>query len=64
MVGVLAGSLMAFLLIRATDLGEFTMPWGRLGIILLVGLVVGLVASVFPTHKISKLNVLDALAVG
>jgi putative ABC transport system permease protein len=63
-VGVLAGSLMAFLLIRATDLGEFTMPWGRLGIILLVGLVVGLVASVFPTHKISKLNVLDALAVG
>jgi len=61
-IGLLAGVLLAFLLINATDdVGDFSFEWPRLAIILVLGVLVGIVASWLPGRRVSRLNVLEAL---
>ena len=61
-IGILSGVLLAWLLINATDdVGDFSFEWPRLGLILVVGVLVGIVASWLPGRRVSRLNVLEAL---
>jgi putative ABC transport system permease protein len=61
-VGMISGVALAFLLINAADdVGDFSFEWPRLLIILVLGVLVGIVASWLPGRRVSRLNVLEAL---
>ncbi|MEZ5322873.1 MAG: FtsX-like permease family protein [Microthrixaceae bacterium] len=61
-VGIASGLILGYFLIRASDLGGLQVQWGRLGILLGVGVALGLVASLLPTRRVSKVGILDAIA--
>jgi len=63
LIGMGAGLLIGWLLLRASDLGSLEIQWGRMGIILALGVVLGLLASIAPTRRVTKLNVLEAIEV-
>lgn len=62
-VGMAAGTLLAWLLLRSSDLSEMDIDWRRFGILLAMGIAIGLVASIAPTRRVTKLNVIEAVSV-
>ncbi len=40
---------------------EMVLPWGRLGLFLLIALVVGVLAALWPARRAARLNVLEAI---
>lgn len=40
---------------------EMVLPWGRLGLFLLIALVVGVLAAVWPARRAARLNMLQAI---
>jgi putative ABC transport system permease protein len=64
--GVALGLFMSWGLIRAINrLSDadvaFSLPAGRLGLVLLLGVVLGVVASLIPARRSTQLDVLDAI---
>jgi putative ABC transport system permease protein len=66
--GLLLGALVAFGMIHAINGAVeegvsvgFSLPWGMLGIVLVFGIGLGLLASWIPSRRSTKLDVLDAL---
>ena len=43
-------------------LGSFTIPWGQIAVLVVASGVAGVVASIYPAWKASRMNVLDAIA--
>ncbi|MHC0429621.1 ABC transporter permease [Streptomyces sp. O3] len=41
---------------------EMAVPWGRLGLFLLIALVVGVLAAIWPARRAARLNVLGAIS--
>ncbi|WP_156725381.1 ABC transporter permease [Streptomyces apocyni] len=41
---------------------EMVLPWGRLGLFLLIALVVGVLAAIWPARRAARLNVLAAIS--
>ncbi len=67
-IGLFAGVFLGFALTRAIDSTSggsenitFVFAWGRLALIALIGVVVGLVAAIIPMIKVSRMDVLDSL---
>ena len=61
-VGMGSGALMGWLLIRASNFSEVSLDTTRLIVIFIVGVGIGVVASIVPIIRVNKLEVLDALA--
>ncbi|NLA34244.1 MAG: ABC transporter permease, partial [Actinobacteria bacterium] len=61
LIGLGSGALLAWLLLRATDLQDVTFSWKNLTVIFLLGLVLGVVASIAPTRRVSKLDILASI---
>ncbi|AQY20640.1 hypothetical protein T261_08671 [Streptomyces lydicus] len=40
---------------------EMVLPWGRLGLFLLIALVVGVLAALWPARRAARLNMLEAI---
>ena len=62
-VGIASGLLLGFLLLRASDLGSLDVQWDRMAVLLGIGLLIGIIASIVPTRRVTKLNVLEAIEV-
>lgn len=61
-VGLVSGAFLAFWLTRSLDTGGgFTFQWTTLAIVFVVGLVVGVLASLIPARRVSRMDVLAAL---
>jgi putative ABC transport system permease protein len=66
--GIALGSFLGWAMFRALaqaddiDTDVFAIPVGQLGLVLMLGAVVGLVASVRPARRAARLDVLDAIA--
>lgn len=43
-------------------LGSFAIPWGQIAVLVVASGVAGVVASIYPARKASRMNVLDAIA--
>lgn len=62
LVGFVAGLALALLLIRAADFdAAISFNYARLGAILALGVVVGVVASIVPTRRVSRTAIVDAM---
>jgi putative ABC transport system permease protein len=63
-VGLIAGIFLGFCLTRPIELtgASFQFEWLRIGLVFVAGLLIGLVASLVPARRVSKMDVLDALA--
>lgn len=65
LLGIIVG-VSAGMVIRSTyannGLTQLAIPWGELGVFLVLSIVVGLVASISPAHHALKQPVLDAVA--
>jgi putative ABC transport system permease protein len=64
--GLLLGSLVAYGIVHAINGSAdadvpFSLPWGILAIVLVLGIGLGLLASWIPSRRSTKLDVLDAL---
>jgi putative ABC transport system permease protein len=64
LVGLLAGIFLGYCLTRPIELpgASFQFEWLRLGLVAIAGLLIGLVASLLPARRVSRMDVLDALA--
>ena len=64
LVGLIAGIFLGYCLTRPIELpgASFQFEWLRLGLVAIAGLLIGLVASLVPARRVSKMDVLDALA--
>lgn len=62
-VGMSTGLLLGYLILRASDFGSLDVQWGRMGILFGIGIVIGIIAAIAPTRRVTKLNVLDAIEV-
>jgi putative ABC transport system permease protein len=60
-LGIPLGVVLALLVGVAIKYAAFTVPVGTLVVFVLVAIVVGLVAAIFPARRASRLNVLEAL---
>ena len=62
-MGMLGGTFLAWTLIRAADFGGGLRFDGvRLAIIAAAGVLVGLVAALIPTRRVTRLDILESLA--
>lgn len=61
-IGVAAGSLLGAVVIGAIDEVDVPLAWGRVGWIVLAGVVVSVIASLWPARRAVKLPMLDAMA--
>jgi putative ABC transport system permease protein len=64
LVGIAAGLLLAWIVSRAlSDEGiVFVVPWLQVGVLLVVGLLVGVVAALAPSARAARVDVLSAIA--
>jgi putative ABC transport system permease protein len=62
LVGMAAGALLAFLLLRKTDIGSYPIEWVRIGVIFAAGVAIGFLAAFFPARRATRMDVLEALA--
>ncbi|MFZ4518050.1 MAG: ABC transporter permease [Microthrixaceae bacterium] len=63
-VGMGAGLLLSWVVIGSIGSGEvdLNLNWARLGLIAVVGLLVGVIASLLPARRATRLAVLDAIS--
>jgi putative ABC transport system permease protein len=64
LVGVALGIFLAWVITRALA-GEgivFSLPWIQVAAVLVVGLLAGMLASIFPARRAARVDVLDAIA--
>jgi putative ABC transport system permease protein len=63
-VGLVTGIFLGYCLTRPIELpgASFQFEWLRLGLVAIAGLLIGLVASLVPARRVSRMDVLDALA--
>lgn len=61
LIGLGAGSLLAWLLLRSTEVTEVTFGPKHLAVIFGVGILLGVVAAIAPARRVSKLNILDSI---
>jgi len=63
LVGMGAGILLSWVVISSIAGGaiDLSFNWARVGLIFLVGILVGVIASIMPAHRATKLNMLDAM---
>ena len=64
--GVVLGLFMGWSLIHAINRLSsanvaLSLPYGRLGLVLVLGVVLGVLASLIPSRRSTKLDVLDAI---
>ena len=62
-IGIASGLLLGFLLLRASDLGSLDIQWDRMGLLLVLGVLLGMLAAIAPTRRVTKLNVLESIEV-
>ncbi|MGW0736594.1 ABC transporter permease [Streptomyces sp. NPDC002851] len=65
MGGLLLGGVLGWVLVRASDAegtSVFAVPWLRVGLILAVGVLAGVLAGLRPARQAARLNVLRALS--
>lgn len=62
-IGLASGALVAWLLLRATELADIAFGWKQLAGIFVLGIVLGVVAAIAPTRRASRLDILDAVKV-
>lgn len=63
LIGIGAGVLLSWVVISSIE-GEqiaFTFNWARVGIIFAVGILVGVLASILPTRRATRLDMLEAM---
>ena len=61
LTGVLGGLFAGGTMIRAIEGASLEAPWGELALVVVVGIAVGFLASLWPTRRASQVGVLDAL---
>ena len=59
-VGMGSGILLSWVLISSIDIG-LSFNWARVGLIFLVGILVGVLASLIPARRATKLDMLEAM---
>ncbi|MBY5160952.1 ABC transporter permease [Salsipaludibacter albus] len=62
--GAVLGVGVAFAVARVVLEGAFTWPWWQLGVTLVLGVVVGVLASVYPARRAARLDPLEAIRTG
>jgi putative ABC transport system permease protein len=64
LVGMGAGILLSWIIISSIADGAIGLSfnWTRVGLIFLVGILVGVIASILPARRATKLNMLDAMS--
>ncbi|MDH3679503.1 MAG: ABC transporter permease, partial [Acidimicrobiia bacterium] len=65
LLGVLMGLLLGWAAVVAIPdsfISAVGIPWAQLGVFIIVGAVIGLVAAYFPARRAAQLDVLDAIA--
>jgi putative ABC transport system permease protein len=64
LVGMGAGILLSWVVISSIANGaiDLSFNWARVGLIFLVGILVGVVASILPARRATRLNMLDAMS--
>ena len=64
LVGMGAGILLSWVVISSIADGaiDLSFNWARVGLIFLVGILVGVVASILPARRATRLNMLDAMS--
>ena len=62
-VGMAAGVLLSWVVVSSVGQGEIGLSfnWARVGLIFAVGVLVGLIASVLPSRRATKLDMLEAM---
>ena len=60
-IGAVLGLAIAFALTRVALEGAFTWPWLELGVTMVAGVVTGVLASLFPAWRASRMNALEAI---
>ncbi|MEI7887639.1 MAG: FtsX-like permease family protein, partial [Actinomycetes bacterium] len=63
LVGMGAGILLSWVVISSIANGAIGLSfnWARVGLIFLVGILVGVIASILPARRATRLNMLDAM---
>jgi putative ABC transport system permease protein len=61
-IGIVLGLVLAGLLTSRLDFTSFVVPVPQLIIFLVIAIIVGLFAAIFPARRAARLNPLDALA--
>ena len=64
-LGVVLGIFFGYILmyaVRDEGLEVISVPWGQLAVFLLLSLVIGVLAAVFPARRAARLDVLRAIA--
>lgn len=59
--GIILGILIGNLLSRLMNIDVFVIPWGEMGLGLVVCIAVGLISGYYPAHKASKLDPIESL---
>jgi putative ABC transport system permease protein len=65
LMGVAIGVFLGWAVVQAlgdVGLGTFSIPWGQIGILVLVAGFAGIIAAIYPSWKASRIDVLDAIA--
>ncbi|MEV5378086.1 FtsX-like permease family protein [Streptomyces nondiastaticus] len=60
-LGVFFGWAAGDLIAKALNTYELVLPWGRMGLFLLLAAVVGVLAALWPARRAAKLNMLSAI---
>ncbi|HVN52059.1 MAG TPA: ABC transporter permease, partial [Acidimicrobiales bacterium] len=64
-LGLVIGVAFAWALVKALadqHLDSFSVPVGQLAVYVVVAIVIGVIAALYPAFRASRLNVLDAIA--
>jgi putative ABC transport system permease protein len=64
-MGVGIGVFLGWAVVQALGdegLGSFAIPWGQIGLLVLVAGFAGIIAAIYPSWKASRIDVLDAIA--
>jgi putative ABC transport system permease protein len=61
-IGVGAGVFCGWVVIGSITDAEIPLAWGRVGVITAVGLVISVLASLWPAHRSTKVEMLEAMA--